>query len=81
MALRPLTPELFALGMTFDQYVDYVGSDENLARELDVGPRRDYSAYLRAAFEARRADGGIEVACRHAGRSREDAGCFGRMVI
>jgi hypothetical protein len=53
MALRPLTPELFELGMTFDQYVDYVGSDENLARELDVGPRRDYSAYLRAAFEAR----------------------------
>lgn len=40
--------------MTFDEYVTYVGSAQNLTRELDTGPRVDYSAYLRATFEARR---------------------------
>jgi hypothetical protein len=30
---RALTAERFAHGMTFDQYVLYTGSPENLARE------------------------------------------------
>ncbi len=28
-----ITPERFAQGMTFDQYIAYLGSPENLARE------------------------------------------------
>src|SRR5437764_1054383 len=54
MPSTSLTPDLFAQGMTFDEYVAYVGSPENLARELDVGQRIDRSAYLKAAFESRR---------------------------
>lgn len=51
-----VTPERFASGMTFDQYVAFIGSPENLARENSGGlppPRRDYSAYFREAFERR----------------------------
>src|SRR5262249_41511987 len=33
MAQSVVTPERFARGMTFDQYVKYTGSPENLARE------------------------------------------------
>ena len=33
MATSVVTPERFARGMTFDEYVRYVGSPENLARE------------------------------------------------
>ena len=33
MAKSVVTPERFARGMTFDQYVKYTGSSENLARE------------------------------------------------
>ena len=33
MAQSVVTPERFAKGMTFDEYVRYVGSPENLARE------------------------------------------------
>lgn len=33
MAKSVVTPERFAEGMTFDQYLTYVGSPENLARE------------------------------------------------
>src|SRR5439155_6611003 len=33
MARGVVTPERFARGMTFDQYVKYTGSPENLARE------------------------------------------------
>jgi len=52
-----VTPERFAKGMTFDEYVTYAGSAENLAREAwggyfaDSGsfgaPRKDNSATLR----------------------------------
>ena len=37
MAQSVVTPERFAKGMTFDEYVKYVGSPENLAREAFGG--------------------------------------------
>ena len=52
-----MTPERFAKGMTFDDYVKFTGSPENLAREgFDirrfslVRPRIDWSGFLRARF-------------------------------
>ncbi|TMK74227.1 MAG: hypothetical protein E6G48_03885 [Actinobacteria bacterium] len=45
-----MTPERFARGMTFDQYVTYTGTPENLAREAGwwLGPERmDFSGLLR----------------------------------
>src|SRR5207247_11129710 len=55
MADTVMTPERFAQGMTFDEYVTFIGSPENLAREgFDVRrfslarPRLDWSGYLRA---------------------------------
>ena len=49
-----MTPERFAKGMTFDEYVTFTGSHENLGREgFDirrfslVRPRVDWSGYLR----------------------------------
>jgi hypothetical protein len=48
-----VTTERFAQGMTFGQYVDYVSSPENLAREAGwwLGPvRRDFSGLLRAWY-------------------------------
>ena len=49
-----MTPERFAQGMTFDDYVTFTGSAENLAREgFDIRrfsmarPRLDWSAFLR----------------------------------
>ena len=48
-----VTPERFAQGMTFDEYVKFVGTSENLKREGSFNmPRRDYSEFLRKAFEA-----------------------------
>jgi thiol-disulfide isomerase/thioredoxin len=50
-----VTAERFAKGMTFDQYVAWVGTPENLKREGSQGaPRRDWSGYLRKAYEAAR---------------------------
>ena len=50
-----ITPQRFARGMTFDEYVQFIGSPENLAREgFDVrrgalvSPRLDWSGYFRA---------------------------------
>lgn len=44
-------PERFAEGMTFDQYVAYIGTEENLKREATGGlPRRDYSHFFAEAF-------------------------------
>ena len=40
--------------MTFDEYVQYIGTAENLARESGGGPRLDHSGDLRQAFESRR---------------------------
>lgn len=50
-----VTAERFESGMTFDEYVAYIGSAENLAREGSGGaPRRDFSAFFREAFEKSR---------------------------
>jgi hypothetical protein len=49
-----VTPERYASGMTFDEYVQYIGTPENLARESTGGERRqDFSAFVRDAFERR----------------------------
>jgi len=60
MARSVVTPERFANGMTFDEYVKYAGSPENLAREAfgsyfpDGGssgaPRKDNSAVFRERY-------------------------------
>src|SRR5262249_23838251 len=60
MAKSAVTPERFAKGMTFDEYVKYTGSPENLAREAfgsyypDGGskgaPRKDNSAVFRERY-------------------------------
>jgi hypothetical protein len=67
MPTSVVTAERFARGMTFDEYVKYAGSPENLAREAFAsyhpdagsigGPRRDNSAVLRERYaRARLAD-------------------------
>lgn len=67
MAKSVVTAERFAKGMTFEEYVRYAGSAENLAREAfgsyfpDGGargaPRKDQSAVLRERYaKARLAD-------------------------
>ena len=60
MAKSAVTPERFAKGMTFDEYVKYAGSPENLAREAFGGyvpdggssgaPREDNSAVFRERY-------------------------------
>jgi hypothetical protein len=60
MTKSVVTPERFAKGMTFEQYVKYAGSPENLAREAfgsyfpDGGamgaPRKDNSAVFRERY-------------------------------
>ena len=60
MAKSAVTAERFAKGMTFDQYVSYVGSPENLAREAFGGyfpdggsfaaARKDNSAVFRDRY-------------------------------
>jgi hypothetical protein len=49
-----VTPERYASGMTFDEYVAYLGSPENLGREANAGPRTDYTAFFQQAFEKSR---------------------------
>ncbi len=50
-----VTPERFTSGMTFEQYLAYIGTPENLARQGAMGaPRRDWSAHVRAWYEATR---------------------------
>ncbi len=50
-----VTPERFASGMTFAQYLAYVGTPENLAREGTRGEgRRDMTAEVRAWYDASR---------------------------
>jgi hypothetical protein len=46
-----VTAERFAKGMTFDQYVKFIGSPENLKREGSNAPRRDFSAFFRDQYE------------------------------
>ena len=60
MAKTVVTPERFAQGMTFEEYLTYTGSPENLAREgfggyhADSGsfggPRKDNSAVFRERY-------------------------------
>ena len=60
MTTSAVTPARFAKGMTFDEYVTYAGSAENLAREAwggyfadsgsFGGPRKDNSATLRERY-------------------------------
>ena len=60
MARSVVTPERFAKGMTFDEYLEYTGSAENLAREAfgsyfpDGGskpaPRKDNSGVFRERY-------------------------------
>ena len=52
-----MTPERFAKGMTFDEYVKFTGSPENLGREgFDIRrfslarPRVDWSGFLRERY-------------------------------
>jgi thiol-disulfide isomerase/thioredoxin len=49
-----VTAERFASGMTFEQYVAYIGTPENLKREGSGRLRSDWSAHLRTAFAATR---------------------------
>ena len=49
-----ISAERFAQGMTFDEYVAYIGSRENLRRAGSTGPRRDLSGLFREAFEQAR---------------------------
>ena len=51
-----VTPERFAKGMTFEQYVAYVATPENLARESSRPgePRRDWSGFLRERYQKSR---------------------------
>src|SRR5262244_2152581 len=51
-----VTPERFASGMTFEQYVAYVGTSENLKREGSGRPRSDMTAHLRAGHAAAKLD-------------------------
>jgi hypothetical protein len=54
-ARTAVTAERFSRGMTFDQYVTYTGTPENLAREAGwwLGPKRmDFSGLLRARYES-----------------------------
>lgn len=58
-----MTPERFAEGMTFDEYVRFTGSPENLGREgFDIRrfslarPRVDWSGYLRERHAKARLD-------------------------
>lgn len=52
----------FAKGMTFPQYVQYVGTPENLKREGSQTPRRDWSDYLRKAYDGIRLSPAHEAA-------------------
>lgn len=54
MADRKLTPERFARGMTFDEYVTYAGTPANLKREGSMAPRKDFSGFLREAYDRAR---------------------------
>ena len=48
-----ISPERFASGMTFIEYLDYIASPENLRREGNEGaPRIDRSPQLRAWYRA-----------------------------
>ena len=49
-----VTPERYAKGMTFDEYVKFVATADNLKREGSLGPRRDWSGFLRESYDRAR---------------------------
>lgn len=50
-----LTPERWAQGRTFEQYLEFTGSPENLQREgSDGAVRHDWTAYLRERYHRTR---------------------------
>jgi len=57
-----VSAERFAKGMTFEQYVRFAATPENLAREGSRGPRKDFSGYLRTAYDAARLSPAHEAA-------------------
>jgi hypothetical protein len=60
-----VTAERFAKGMTFDQYVAYTASPENLAREASPGGAgRGFSEFLRRAYDAVRLSDAQQAAWR-----------------
>ena len=59
-----ITAERFAQGMTFDEYVAFIGSPENLRRGANSGPRQDLSAFFREAFEKTRLTDDQEAALK-----------------
>jgi hypothetical protein len=52
----------FAEGMTFPQYVQYVGTPENLKREGSQTPRKNLSEFLRKAYDGVRLSPAHEAA-------------------
>jgi thioredoxin family protein len=60
-----VTSERFSSGMTFDQYVRYIGTPENLKREGSGGvPRRDWSDFFKKAYERARLSDAQSAAIR-----------------
>jgi hypothetical protein len=50
-----LTPERFAQGMTYEQYLQFIATPENLRREgSSTGPRRDVSGLIRERYRQTR---------------------------
>ena len=81
-----VTAERYASGMTFDEYVAYIGTPENLAREGSGGSvRRDFSGFFREAFEKSRLSEAQSAALKWlagaAGRPGEDARAVRGVVV
>ncbi|MBI3965407.1 MAG: thioredoxin family protein [Chloroflexi bacterium] len=52
---RSVSPEKFRTGMTFDEYVKYIGTPENLKREGSGGvARKDFSEFMRQSYQTNR---------------------------
>ena len=49
-----VTAARFGQGMTFDEYLRFIASPANLAREGSAAPRRDWSDFMRQAYDAAR---------------------------
>lgn len=50
-----VTAQRFAQGMTFDEYVTFIATPDNLKREASMGLRRkDWGAFFRKAYESAR---------------------------
>jgi hypothetical protein len=57
-----VTFERYSSGMTFDDYVSYVGTRENLERESFSGRRIDYSAFFQEQYgRSRLTDAQVEA--------------------